>query len=63
MRGGIKPFVKVVDPEFFDACLEEYLDTDQGAGKDENILFSHEEGHPERKITGFKFVIQTKLIE
>ena len=27
-RGGIKPFEKVVDPEVFNECLEEYFDTD-----------------------------------
>ena len=27
-RGGIKPFVKIVEPEIFNACLEEYFETD-----------------------------------
>ena len=63
MRGGIKPFYKVVDPEFFNACFEEFIETDQGKGTDDNLLFSHEEGHPDRRITGFKFSLQTKKID
>jgi hypothetical protein len=53
----------VVDPEVFYPCLYEYFDTDIGFSNEKNILFSHESGHPDRKITGFKFNIRTKLIE
>ena len=63
MRGGIKPFDKVVDPEFFTECLDQYLNTDIGRAMKQDMLFSEEVGHPDRKITGFKFIIQTELIE
>ena len=59
-REGIKPFDKVVEPEVFMPCLEEFFDTDQGSGQERNLLFSQEEGQLERRIVGQKFVSQTK---
>ena len=52
-----------MNPETFYECLDEYLDTDQGFSQEKNIIFSHEKGHPDRKINSFKFNIRTKLIE
>ena len=62
-RGGIKPFEKIVDPEIFNECLDEYFLTDVGDLEMNDVLWSNEKGHPDRKIDGFKFRIQTKLIK
>ena len=59
-RGGIKPFDKIVAPENYDGCLEEFLETDQGHPQKSRLLFSHELGHPDRKMTGFYIVVRTK---
>lgn len=56
-RGGIKPFKKIVEPKIFNICLEEYFETDTGDLEKNDVLWSHEEGHPDRRITGFKFRI------
>ena len=61
-RGGIKPFEKIVDPSVFNVCLEEFFETDSGDLLLSDVIWSHDKGHPDRKITGFRFRLVTKLI-
>ena len=61
-RGGIKPFIKYIEPDAFYPCLWEYLDTDLGTLREKDIIFTEGEEN-DRLIKAFKIGISVKQID
>lgn len=62
-RDGLKEFEKIIDPEKFWVCLNEYLLSDDGEGKLEEMRMTYEENPMDQRIKGFKSRITIKKID